>query len=207
MLDSEPGDLEVLQFLAARHFERGEPVRTIERLQQAHRAYPHEPGVLHRLGTVRMAQADYAGAVADLDKVLAPAPGMFVARLRLGGRGAGAARSIARCTVAYFTAINAAIRGELRAVLGQPQDLEAFLKTDTQEQLDAMLRGSGTQQATWDGYFFYRHGQRYDVHCAACPQASALIERMPLSRIREHGPETLFSMLRPGPHIRPHRGV
>jgi len=30
---------------------------------------------------------------------------------------------------------------------------------------------------------------------------------MTLSRIREHGPETLFSVLRPGTHILPHRGV
>ena len=30
---------------------------------------------------------------------------------------------------------------------------------------------------------------------------------MTLSRIREHGPETLFSVLRPGTHILPDRGV
>jgi len=100
-----------------------------------------------------------------------------------------------------------AIREELRAVLEQSRGLEAFLKTDTQEQLGTMLRGSGTQEAAWDAYFFYRHGQRYDAHCEACPQTAALIERMPLSRIREHGPETLFSVLSPGTHILPHRGV
>lgn len=104
-------------------------------------------------------------------------------------------------------AATAAIREELRAVLEQPRDLEAFLKADTQEQLDSMLRGADAQQAAWDAYFFYRHGQRYDAHCETCPQATALIERMPLSRIREHGPETLFSVLRPGTHILPHRGV
>lgn len=101
----------------------------------------------------------------------------------------------------------AAIRGELRAVLEQSRELESFLQTDTQEQLGTMLRGSGAQQAAWDAYFFYRHGDRYDAHCEACPQTTALIERMPLSRIREHGPETLFSVLRPGTHILPHRGV
>ncbi|MEY2169402.1 MULTISPECIES: aspartyl/asparaginyl beta-hydroxylase domain-containing protein [unclassified Rhodanobacter] len=70
-----------------------------------------------------------------------------------------------------------------------------------------MLHGSGAQPAAWDAYFLYHHGQRYDAHCAACPQTTALVERMPLSRIREHGPETLFSVLRPGTHILPHRGV
>ncbi|HKR76331.1 MAG TPA: aspartyl/asparaginyl beta-hydroxylase domain-containing protein [Rhodanobacter sp.] len=313
LLDIEPGDLEALQFLAACHFERGEPTRAIEHLQQAHRAHPREPGLLHQLGTVRMALADYAGAAADLDKALALAPGMFVARLRLGvaleqlgqshdalvayfaaisaaqaqgrwladettapgiraavrhamrhvdaGRhalfdgmleplreryGRSELRRVEQCLAIYlreqpanlpdprqqpkflyfpgipsrtyyprerfpeFEALEAgtaAIRAELRAVLEQPRDLEAFLKTDTPEQLETMLRGSGTQQAAWDAYFFYRHGQRYDAHCAACPKTTALIERMPLSRIREHGPETLFSVLRPGTHILPHRGV
>jgi aspartate beta-hydroxylase len=30
---------------------------------------------------------------------------------------------------------------------------------------------------------------------------------MPLVRIRDHAPETLYSVLRPGTHILPHRGV
>jgi len=313
LLDSEPGDLEALQFLAARHFERGETVQAIGHLQQAHHAHPREPGVLHQLGTVRMALADYAGAAADLGEALALAPQMFVARMRLGvaleqlgqshdalvayfaaisaaqaqGRWLGDAttapgiraavqhamrhvdagrhalfdgmleplrerygrselRRVEQCLAIYlreqpanlpdprqqpkflyfpgipsrayyprerfpeFEALEAgtaAIRAELRAVLEQPRDLEAFLRVDTPEQLETMLRGSGAQPAAWDAYFFYRHGQRYDAHCAACPQTTALIERMPLSRIREHGPETLFSVLRPGTHILPHRGV
>lgn len=101
----------------------------------------------------------------------------------------------------------AAVRAELRAVLEQPRDLEAFLKVDPTQDMGTMLRASGAQQAAWDAHFFYRHGQRYDAHCARCPQTAALVERMPLSRIREHGPETLFSVLRPGTHILPHRGV
>jgi len=100
-----------------------------------------------------------------------------------------------------------AIREELRAVLEQPQELEAFLTADSQEQMDAMLRGSGSQPAAWDGFFFYRHGKRYDAHCASCPQTSGVLDRMPLSRIREHGPEALFSVLKPGSHILPHQGV
>jgi len=313
VLDSEPADLEALQFLAARQFDRGEAARAIELLQQAHRAHPREPGVLHLLGTVRMAQADHAGAAADLAEALELAPRMFVARLRLGvaleqlgrsrdalvayfaaitaaqaqGRWLGDAttapsirsavqhamryvdagrralfdgmleplrerygrselRRVEQCLAIYlherpadlpdprqqpkflyfpgipsrtyyprgrfpeFEALEAgtaAVRAELRAVLERPRDLEAFLKTDSREQLETMLRGSGVQQPAWDAYFFYRHGQRYDAHCAACPQTTALIERMPLSRIREHGPETLFSVLQPGTHILPHRGV
>lgn len=100
-----------------------------------------------------------------------------------------------------------AIRAELRTVLEQPQELEAFLTADSQEQMDTMLRASGSQPAAWDGFFFYRHGKRYDAHCASCPQTAGVIDRMPLSRIREHGPEALFSVLTPGSHILPHQGV
>lgn len=313
LLDTEPHDLEALQFLGVRHLTRGEVGKAINCLLAAHRAHPREPGVLHQLGVARMRGVDYVGAIDNLRHALALAPRMFVARLRLGIALEQLGQSH-DALVAYFTAINtaqaqgrwlsdattapvireavqhamryvdagrhalfdglleplrerygcselqrveqclaiylheqpanlpdsrqqpkflyfpgipsqayyprerfpgfealeagtAAIREELRAVLEQPRDLESFLKTDTQEQLETMLRGSGTQQAAWDAYFFYRHGQRYDAHCDACPQTTSLIERMPLSRIREHGPETLFSVLRPGTHILPHRGV
>lgn len=313
LLDAEPGDAEALQYLAMRHLARGEVGKAIERLLAAHRAHLRDAGVLHQLGSARMAGADYAGAVVDLRDALALAPQMFVARLRLGlaleqlgqshdalvayygaihaaqtqGRWLGDAntapgmrdavkhamryvdagrhdlfdgileplrerygrselRRVEHCLAIYlheqpanlpdprqqpkflyfpgipsqpyyprerfpeFEALEAgtaAIREELRAVLEQPRDLEAFLKVESSQDAGTMLRASGTQQAAWDAYFFYRHGQRYDTHCASCPQTTALIERMPLSRIREHGPETLFSVLRPGTHILPHRGV
>ena len=42
---------------------------------------------------------------------------------------------------------------------------------------------------------------------ASCPRTAAVLETLPLVRIREHAPETLFSVLRPGTHILPHRGV
>lgn len=313
LVDLEPHDLEALQFLAARHLERGEVGKAIGRLLTAHQAHPKVPGLLHQLGAARMQGADYAGAVGHLRHALALAPGMFVARLRLGVALEQLGQSH-DALVAYFAAINAAqaqgrwlsdattalgireavqhamryvdagrhalfngmleplrqrygvselrrveqclaiylheqpanlpdprqqpkflyfpgipsqtyyprerfpefeelevgvetILGELRVVLEQPGDLEAFLGAGSQEQLATMLRGFGEQRAAWDAYFFYRHGQRYDVHCEACPRTTALVERMPLSRIRDHGPEALFSVLRPGTHILPHRGV
>jgi hypothetical protein len=35
-----------------------------------------------------------------------------------------------------------------------------------QEQMEAMLRGSGTQQRRGTPNFFYCHGQRYDACCS-----------------------------------------
>jgi aspartate beta-hydroxylase len=101
----------------------------------------------------------------------------------------------------------AAIREELSAVLSEPQALESFLLTDSPQGTAELLRSSGAGTAAWDAYFFYRHGERYDTHAARCPRTAALLDSLPLARVREHSPETLFSVLRPGSHILPHRGV
>jgi aspartate beta-hydroxylase len=108
---------------------------------------------------------------------------------------------------AELEANTATIRDELRAVLSQPQDLESFLQTDSPQDAADLLRSSGAQQPAWDAYFFHRHGERYDAHAARCPQTAALLDAMPLAYVREHSPETLYSVLRPGTHILPHRGV
>jgi Aspartyl/asparaginyl beta-hydroxylase and related dioxygenases len=101
----------------------------------------------------------------------------------------------------------ATVRMELDGVLPHEGELEAFLGTQSPQDAQEMLRASGSQQAAWDAYFFYRHGERYDEHCASCPKTTALLDTLPLVRIRDHAPETLFSVLRPGTHILPHRGV
>jgi aspartate beta-hydroxylase len=68
------------------------------------------------------------------------------------------------------------------------------------------LGGSGTAPS-WNGYYFYRHGIRRDENCACCPVTSAALDQLPLSRVREHGPEILFSVFTAGTHLLPHRGV
>jgi aspartate beta-hydroxylase len=99
------------------------------------------------------------------------------------------------------------IRGELREVLEQGEPLDSFLQTGLREEVDGYLRASGPGPAAWDAYFFFRHGKRLAEHCARCPQTTALLDATPMVRIRDHAPETLFSVLRPGTHILPHRGV
>jgi aspartate beta-hydroxylase len=100
------------------------------------------------------------------------------------------------------------IREELRNVLAREQHFEAFLGTPPPGQSqEAMLQSYGPQPAAWDAYFFYRHGERYDEHIAACPRTAAWLAELPLTHIRDHAPETLFSVLSPGTHILPHTGV
>jgi aspartate beta-hydroxylase len=108
---------------------------------------------------------------------------------------------------AELEAAGSLIREELRDVIAQGQHLESFLQSGLPEEAAAYLQSSGPGQAAWDAYFFYRHGERYEANCARCPQTAALLETTPLVHIRDHAPETLFSVLRPGTHILPHRGV
>ncbi|WP_243042779.1 aspartyl/asparaginyl beta-hydroxylase domain-containing protein [Dyella sedimenti] len=100
-----------------------------------------------------------------------------------------------------------AVREELLAVLSENQPLQPFLGEQSAESLKGHLAASGQQPAAWDAYFFYRHGERFDEHVARCPRTAGLLDSLPLVRIRDHAPETLYSVLRPGTHILPHRGV
>jgi aspartate beta-hydroxylase len=110
---------------------------------------------------------------------------------------------------AWHGALEAAaplIREELQDVLAQSHSLEAFLGAPPPGEAP-MLQSSGPGSAAWDAYFFYRHGERHDAHVAACPHTAAMLDSLPLTRIRAHAPEILFSVLSPGTHILPHTGV
>ena len=107
---------------------------------------------------------------------------------------------------AAFEAQFAAIREELATVMAAQKGIEPFLKFHSPEDVKGYL--GGVEKPVWDAYFFYRHGERYDEHHRHCPRTSAALEAVPtLCRIREHGPEVCFSVLTPGTHILPHRGV
>ncbi len=95
-----------------------------------------------------------------------------------------------------------AIREEMRAVLAASEGIEPFHYDLTAEQREAMTHG-----AAWDAFFFDRDGVRLQDHHAACPETSATLAQLPLDHIRDHGPEVCFSIMRPGAHILPHRGV
>lgn len=100
----------------------------------------------------------------------------------------------------------AAVRAEAQAVLASEGALQPFLSFDSDEQVGSYLAGSSTPPA-WDAFFFYRDGVRLDANHACCPHTSALLESLPLVRIREHAPEICYSVLAPGTHILPHTGV
>ena len=59
----------------------------------------------------------------------------------------------------------------------------------------------------WGAYRLMRQGQAVDDHAAACPATMAALSLAPLPTIPGTAPMALFSLLRPGAHIRPHHGL
>lgn len=97
-----------------------------------------------------------------------------------------------------------AIRQELLQLLPSTAGRERVFNSEAVEQ--ANLRGVQAPPS-WNGYYFYRHGVRREDNCASCPNTARALEQLPLSHVREHGPEVLFSVFTAGTHLLPHRGV
>jgi aspartate beta-hydroxylase len=100
----------------------------------------------------------------------------------------------------------AAIREEALARLREARGLEPFLGA-LDKAVEAEFLSGDEHSRAWDAYFFFRHGARFDDHHAACPRTSMALEGVPLTRIRAHAPEVLYSVLAPDSHITPHHGV
>jgi len=97
-----------------------------------------------------------------------------------------------------------AIREELLAVMPRTDHSERVFVSNEAERL-GLAGGAGAP--SWNGFYFWRHGERREANHALCPRTSAALEALPLVRIRGNAPEVMFSVLTPGTHILPHRGV
>ncbi|HEX7047881.1 MAG TPA: aspartyl/asparaginyl beta-hydroxylase domain-containing protein [Gammaproteobacteria bacterium] len=94
------------------------------------------------------------------------------------------------------------IREEMLRVLDTAADIQPFHFTVPEER-----RGELTKGGNWDAYFFFNNGERFESHHDACPETSRALAQLPLDHVRDHGPEVCFSIMRPGAHILPHRGI
>jgi aspartate beta-hydroxylase len=114
-----------------------------------------------------------------------------------------------RSDFAWYDALEAAapaIGEELRGVLDAGHELAPFLQIDDANVEEDYL-GGDPQSRSWDALFFYRHGERRAQAHADCPRTSLALQGVPLTRIADHAPEVLFSVLAPQTHIKPHHGV
>jgi aspartate beta-hydroxylase len=100
----------------------------------------------------------------------------------------------------WYEAETAAIAAEAHAVLDGAA-IQPFHYDVPEAERGKLTRG------TWDACFFFADGERFAANHAACPHTSSVLARLPLDHVRDHGPEVCFSIMRPGAHILPHRGV
>ena len=84
LLGVAPDDIEARQFLAGRHYSRGEHAQAIELLLVADKFKKNDPSILCQLGAAQLGTGDFSAASTNLQRGLQLAPEMFVARLQLG---------------------------------------------------------------------------------------------------------------------------
>jgi aspartate beta-hydroxylase len=97
------------------------------------------------------------------------------------------------------------IRAEAMALLADDRDFESFLGLKPGQKADGYVGGTNPN-ASWDAYFFYRHGERYAEHHARCPRMSGALDSIELCRIAHQAPEVCFSVIRPQTTIMAHHG-
>lgn len=99
-----------------------------------------------------------------------------------------------------------AVRGEALALLAEDRDFESFLGLAPGQKAPDYVGGSNPD-ASWDAYFFWRHGRRFDEHHARCPRTSAALSAIDLCHVERQAPEVCLSVIRPQSTIMPHYGV
>lgn len=103
-------------------------------------------------------------------------------------------------------AATADIRNELLAAMGDAgAGFIPYVQTRAGDSSGQFAELDG--HAAWSAYFLWKHGERIDAHCTACPLTALAVEHAPLPRIRARAPAVFFSRLDPGVHIPPHNGA
>ena len=61
--------------------------------------------------------------------------------------------------------------------------------------------------ASWSAYHLLKGGESVEGHADRFPATMVALEAVPMPRIAGRSPMALFSLLKPGAHIRPHHGL
>ncbi|MEN3747725.1 aspartyl/asparaginyl beta-hydroxylase domain-containing protein [Sphingomonas sp. HF-S3] len=98
-----------------------------------------------------------------------------------------------------------AIRAELEAVLAGGED--GFQPYVERAQGRPAPANSLLDDPSWSAFFLWKNGEPVAANAARCPVTMAALAETPRPMIAKWSPMGLFSVLRPGTHIRPHHGV
>lgn len=97
-----------------------------------------------------------------------------------------------------------AILGELEAARSRQPEFAPYVETSADRPApNNPLRGD----PSWGAFYLWQRGAPVAGHADLCPETMTALDRAPLPRIAGRSPFALWSLLKPGTHIRPHHGL
>jgi aspartyl/asparaginyl beta-hydroxylase (cupin superfamily) len=109
---------------------------------------------------------------------------------------------------AALEAQTASIKAELEALLAaQADEFEPYVAADADRSGGTAPNAHLAGSRNWSAYHLLKSGELVAGHADRFPATLAALEAAPMPRIAGRSPMALFSMLRPGAHIRPHHGL
>jgi hypothetical protein len=102
----------------------------------------------------------------------------------------------------------AAIKAELVALLAEQADhFEPYVAADADRSAGTAPNAHLAGSASWSAYHLLKGGDPVEGHAERFPATLAALEKAPMPKISGRSPMALFSLLKPGAHIRPHHGL
>ena len=109
---------------------------------------------------------------------------------------------------AGFEAQTGAIKAELESLLAaQAEQFEPYVAADADRSGGTAPNAHLAGSTNWSAYHLLKGGEPVDGHAEHFPATLAALEGVPMPRIAGRAPMALFSLLKPGAHIRPHHGL
>ncbi len=102
-------------------------------------------------------------------------------------------------------AATADIRSELVEVLQESSSFAPYVNHVPERPTKDLAGLAGNPD--WSAFYMWKDGEIVAANAARCPKTMAVMEEVPLTRVRNRSPSVLFSLLRPGAHIPPHAGL
>jgi aspartyl/asparaginyl beta-hydroxylase (cupin superfamily) len=100
------------------------------------------------------------------------------------------------------------IKAELEALLAvQAEQFEPYVAADADRSGGTAPNAHLAGSTNWSAYHLLKGGEPVEGHSEHFPATLAALEGVPMPRIAGRSPMALFSLLKPGAHIRPHHGL
>ena len=100
------------------------------------------------------------------------------------------------------------IKAELEQLLAaQAEQFEPYVAADADRSGGTAPNAHLAGSKSWSAYHLLKGGEPVEGHAEHFPATLAALDHVPMPRIAGRSPMALFSLLKPGAHIRPHHGL